>query len=212
MDSRGAREEWTQEMQAGDEGTTRPEHGALTDRIDRALRARVELLRRMGVPTMQSALSTHRAAQAKRAEHVVDALLNSPLGAKMKRARSAGRRVNERGETAEAMDEESLAFVAARNGLVEGLGFSREGVGVSAETRETSAWVVMQRGNLRFSVRQHLHPREGGIAGQSRITKLCVSDVHDPASWYANFDGGWDTACLDPSIQREIDEVVAALG
>lgn len=194
---------------AAHEGADRNVVDAMSDRIDDMLRSRVALLRRMGAPTIERALVAFtRRSAVHQAERSIDRYFEKPVRTRgTRRRRDAGA-----GPTAklDGAPDEVAAFVAAQEAVVTQLGLSR--LPERTESPRETAWLVVARGDLLFQMKQHFQPLEAGVAGPSRITKLCVKSLRDPTRWYASFDGGWDTACIDRSIQREIDRLVAALG
>lgn len=56
-------------------------------------------------------------------------------------------------------------------------------------------------------------PSDYGITGEDRISKIGVSVKKGKSNETAmHYDRGWDVACTDAKVQREIDRAIAIFG
>ena len=173
------------------------ERHALEGELNQRMQERVALLReteRMTVledvvPQIRSAPKTARDAAA------------ISRGLAPRSTRAAARRALQVDEPLTGLnDADRAAYVAARAGLARQHGFEPTGVDPD--------WFTLRKDGLEFEM-VHLPFPNTGILGTSRIAKLSVRRFKGGSKLLLQFDGGWDTACVDPVAQEEIDRLVA---
>jgi len=109
------------------------------------------------------------------------------------------------GAPEELTDKEMKAFAKARYELALAMGYKKP-------TKE-EGWFGMERNGVKFSMKHFAFTSDYGITGDDRISKMGVSVKKGKGyDTVLNYDRGWDVACTDPEVQKEIDRAIAIFG
>lgn len=101
-------------------------------------------------------------------------------------------------------EQEMEEFAAARAQLAIDSGY---------EVSQEEEWFEISRNGVRLVMKHFAFPSSFGISGDDRILKMFVDARKGGAAKLAmNYDHGWDAACTDPGVQKEIDRAIAIFG
>ena len=109
----------------------------------------------------------------------------------------------------ELTDKEFADFCKARATLARKLGYEIDG---DVDDEGASNWFDVKKNGLKFSMKHFATRSDFGITGFSRVSKFGVSSMEGEKESHMWFDRGWDSACTDPKVQKEIDRVLAIFG
>jgi hypothetical protein len=105
----------------------------------------------------------------------------------------------------ELSDEEIAAFAKARATLALELGYEK------ASPEEGG--FDLERNGVRISMGHFPFRSSFGITGDDRISKIGVFVKNGTSDMRVmHYDRGWDVACTDPIVQKEIDRAIAIFG
>lgn len=174
--------------------------------LDDDLTHRVEILRRLeSLKTLEHAQSAEKLATEDEKRRLAAAAVAVVLGTddgSLSESKVVGAQVEPK-ET--AVNDAVREFAKVREALAREYQYE--------VTTEESGWFSLRRSGLQFSMKHFLVPSPLGIGNESRISKIVVSGSKGSDQvTYLRYDDGWETACTDPSVQREIDRVIAIFG
>lgn len=180
----------------------------LSDRFDALMSDRAKLLRKVeNLTTIEDAFPRVR-TKTKEERKQVDyaAVIRSFNAGEMSvdDLRALGQQDE---ESDELTDEEFAKFCKARAQLAKKLGYKVDG---GTQAGGPGNWFRIEKDGVTFSMKHFPIPSDFGVAGSSRISKFGVSSKIEGGG--LNFDRGWDVACTDADVQKEIDRVVAIFG
>jgi seryl-tRNA synthetase len=108
----------------------------------------------------------------------------------------------------ELTDKEFADFCRSRAQLARKLGYKVD----EREEENVGNWFDVEKGGIKFSMKHFATRSDYGITGFSRVSKFGVSSIEGEKQSHMWFDRGWDSACTDPKVQKEIDRVLAIFG
>ena len=180
----------------------------LVDGMTHLLAQRVDLLRTIeSLKTIEDVFPrVKRASREEQAEvdatEVIRAFNAGKIG--VDDVRAAGRRM-QADQSDELTDAEMEAFTAARAALALEMGYE--------EPSKEVGWFGVHRNRVKFSMRLSAFPNTFGITGDDRISKMGVTvGEGEEREQVLYFDRGWDVACTNPLVQKEIDRAIAIFG
>ncbi|HKO57760.1 MAG TPA: hypothetical protein VJ276_17970 [Thermoanaerobaculia bacterium] len=184
------------------------EREQLEDSMTNYMRQRVELIRTIeNLKTIEDAFPRVRTVTKEERKEVDAAelirLFNAgKIGQDDLRAAGEQMRSN---EPEDLSDKEMKAYATARAELAVEMGYEKPSKG--------EGWFEAQRNGVSFSMKHFAFPSDYGITGNDRISKIGVSVMRGKTTESVMYyDRGWDSACTDPEVQREIDRALAIFG
>lgn len=188
------------------------QRGSLEQRMTYFLGERVEMIRKVEKLTTIEDVFPRAKKQTKEEKVEIDAadLIRQFNAGRVgtEELRAAARKMQGNTED-ELTKEEWSAFVKARVALATTMGYktSKEGA------EDAGNWLDLSRNGVKLSMKHFAVRSHYGITGDDRISKMdAVVKKGKESEMVLNYDRGWDVACTDPKVQKEIDRAIAIFG